>query len=726
MKAIGLRFVTSFAVVALTSGTFFLNAPTARADGSQLKSALDDYAAGKLEDALKKLTEYVASNPGDDEVYGVLRSVDETVKLRALAAGGESERLMRYLLDKAKPTVEVRKRDPERIKKLVDSALTGDIDVRRRAGLELAMSSGDYAVPYLLPHLADAEVSSVVNAMFAFHDIGAEAVLPLAEALTGSPDARQRKYVAALLGDLKDMRALPALRRAVEKDADADVKAKAADSIRRIRSNATGPMSAAASYVKLGQMYYAGEPVVISELDEVHNVWAWEGDGLVRYEVPAGIFGYVLAERHAAEALALEPGNLAARSLLVRATLAESLEARAMGDKAPEGAKGAWDLAASQGFDAASAALGEAVAQKNWDVAVEATRVVAATYGGQDLAGTAIEAALAAPERRVQYAAAVAALRMSPSKPFAGSQQVPALAAQAASETALRQVFVIDDMNESRNRMLQDLREGGYVVADESDGYRGVGRIQSTPTVDVVVVRADLGAAGALPSNKWKSTLAVLDELLVDARTKNMRLVVVVGGSAAEIEAKKAFLTTKYGEKIAAFVEEPLVATGYLPIVEAAVKKGELSKGGTAALSIAAEAADAFAAANSHCTAWDFKVAIDPLANNAQEGATDEIKLNAVRALGNLKAGGGAALAAILKSDAKEELKVAAAKALGQVLSRVPATGDEVDTLVASAKAGGAVGSAAMGALGQVKGVSGEALRSAYADHKLPLGKKGE
>ena len=723
MKAIGLRFATGFAAVALFGGTLFLAAPSAHADAGQLKAALDDYAAGKLEDALKKLQEYVATNPGDDEVYGVLRSVDETVKLRALAAGGESERLMRYLLDKSKPVVEARKRDPDRIKKLVDASLAGDIDTRRKAGLELALSSGDYAVPYLLPHLADADVEKVVNTIFAFHDLGSEAVLPLAEAMSSS-DARLRKYVAAVLGDLKDVRALPVLRRTVEKDADGDVKAKAADAINRIRPGGSA-MSASASYAKLGQMYYAGEPSVISEFDQVHNVWKWEGDALARYEVPSGVYAYVLAERSAAEALALDANNMAARSLLVRSLLAQMLEGRAMGDKAPEALKGASDLAASQGFDAASAALGDALAQKDWDVAVEACRLLSSTYGGQDLAGTALGNALGASERRVQYAAAIAALRMSPSKSFANSQQVPALAAQAASETALRQVFVIDDQDAARNKLLQDLREGGYVVAEESDGYRGVARLQAAPTCDVVVVRGDLGAATALPSAKWKSTLAVIDELLVDARTKNMRIVAVVGG--ADAEAKKAFLTAKYGEKIAGYVDEPLVATGYLPIIEAAVKKGELSKGGALALAVAADAADAFAMTDTHCSAWDFKVAIDPLANNAESGASDDVKMNSVHALGNLRSGGGAALAAILKSaDAKEELKVAAAKALGRVLANVPAVGDEVDALVASAKAGGAVGSAAMVALGRVKGISGDVIRSVYGDHKLEVGKKGE
>ena len=397
--------------------------PSAHADGSQLKSALDDYAAGKLEDALKKLTEYVASNPGDDEVYGVLRSVDETVKLRALAAGGERERLMRYLLDKAKPVVEAKKRNPDRIKQLVEQRPRGRHRRAPQGGARTRDGLGRLRRP-LPPARTSATPRSekVVNAMFALHDIGAEAVLPLAEALN-SGDARLRKYVAAVLGDLKDPRALPALRKAVEKDADGDVKAKAADSIRRIRPDGAAS-TAAASYVKLGQMYYAGEPSVISELDQVHNLWVWEGDALARYEVPAGLYNYVLAERHAAEALALDAGNLAARSLLVRATLAQALEGRAMGDKAPRGAQGRFGprrepgLRRRDSLRSATRSPRTRLGRRRRGRAAS----LAATYGGQDLAGTAIEQALSArPSGGCSTRRPIAALRMSPSKPFANS-----------------------------------------------------------------------------------------------------------------------------------------------------------------------------------------------------------------------------------------------------------------------------------------------------------------
>lgn len=722
MKATGLRIVTGIAAgVALVAGALFMS-PPAHADEAGLKAAFDDYAAGRMEDALKKLQEYVAANPGDDEVYRVLRVVDERVKIKALTAGGEHERLMRYLLEKAKPVVDARQRDPEMIKGLVEKSLSGDIDVRRRANLDLAARSGDYAVPYLLPALGDADPEKVVNAIFALQYIGSEAVQPLCAALS-SPDARLRGYICAVLGDIKDKRALPYLRRAAEKDADEGVKAKANAAIVKVGPGA-GAVSAAESFVRVGNLYYANDAAVLAEADEVHNLWRFEGDALVRYEVAGALLPYQLAQLHAWEALELQSDNLAARSLLVRSIVAQALEGRAMGEKAPEGLKDAMNVATSQGFDGASAALADALKAQNWDVAVECCGLVAATYGNQNLGNHPLSAALVAPERRVQYAAAIAALRMSPGA-FPNSDKVPALGAQAASETALRQVFVVDDHADARGKLLMDLREGGYVVAEESDGYRGVARAKAAPTLDVIVIRGDLGAAGEIPMHQFKSTLAAIDELTTDARTKNMRIVVVVGGPSAN--DTKTFLTTKYGDKIAGFIEEPLVGTAYLPIVQAAIEKGSIGKNQAAALGVAADAADAFASTNAGCGAWDYKVAVDPLANNATDGASDDIKMNSVRALGNLKAGGGAALASILKSaDAKEELKVAAAKALGGVLSRVAPTGDEIDALVASAKAGGVVGAAALQALGQAKGVSGDVLRGVFGDHKLEVGKKGE
>jgi HEAT repeat protein len=728
MKATCLRFGIGFlAGAAFLVGAAAIAPRTARADEAALKSALDDYAAGKWEDALKKLRDYVATNPGDDEVYRVLREVDDRLKVRILAQQGEHEILMRRLLDKARVTVEAKKRDPERIKQLVEQAINGDLDARRLAGLELARFSGAYAVPELLPHLGATDAEKVVNAIFAFHYLGSEAVLPLAEALQSS-DARLRGYVATVLGDLRDPAALPALRRAAATDADENVRNKAMASINKIRPGAA-PMSAAESYVRVGQRYYANSPGAVGDLGDVTSVWRWENDALVRYEVPQALYGFQLAEENAQDAIALEPGNLAARSLLVRSLLAQAAEAEVMKDGAPEplkgGAPGAWDLAVSQGYDAANAALADALEQHDWDVAVRAARLVGATYGRQDLMGSPLGRALDAPQQRVRYAAAVAALRMSPPGPFENSDKVPTIAAKAAAEVAMRQVFLIDDHDDVRSRMLVDLREAGYNVAHDGDGYRGVERLK-TATADVVIVRADLGAAATIPSNRWKSTMAVVDELLLDARTKAMRIVILVGGTAEMAEAQKATFTTMYGDKLAGYVVDNAAAASWLPTVEAAVKKGDMGADRERALKVAADAADAFAVTNSGCGAWDYKVAVEALSSAATDGQTPEIKLNAVRALGNLHVGGAGALATVLKGEGAEDLKVAAAKSLGMVLSRVQGTPEEVDALVAAAKAGGAVGSAAMQSIGMAIGVNPETVRQVYADHRLPVAKKGE
>src|SRR5262245_396468 len=263
MKATGLRWVGAFVMGAAFAVGGAMAAP-ASADKAALESAFEDYAAGKYDDALKKLNEYVASNPGDDEVYAVLRNVSETVKLRALAAGGDHERYMRYLLDKARPVVERTKRDPDAIKALVEQALSGEIDVRRRADLELATRNGDYAVPYLLPALGDADAGKVVNAMFALHAIGSEAVLPLSQVVMHSGDARLRGFAAAVLGDIRDARALPALRRAVEKDEDEGVKQKATAAISKIRPDASS-LSAADSFTRVGERYLANDPTTLAE-----------------------------------------------------------------------------------------------------------------------------------------------------------------------------------------------------------------------------------------------------------------------------------------------------------------------------------------------------------------------------------------------------------------------------------------------------------------------------
>ena len=133
MKAPRLRAgLVLLGIVVLLGG--ILGSAPAMAEGEDLTAALEDYAAGRYEAALEKLRTYVASNPGDDEVYAILRDVDEKVLLRVLAKQGEHERLMKYLLDKARPGATQTRMDPDEIQELVETAFGVRRHLQRLSG----------------------------------------------------------------------------------------------------------------------------------------------------------------------------------------------------------------------------------------------------------------------------------------------------------------------------------------------------------------------------------------------------------------------------------------------------------------------------------------------------------------------------------------------------------------------------------------------------------------
>lgn len=725
MKAARLR--VGFACltgIALLAGVL-LYPGTATADGDVLKAALEDYAASRYEEALGKLRAYVESNPDDEEVYGILREAEERVLLRALAKGGEHEKLVKYLLSKAQPAEKARMSDADEIGAKVQQAVTAQaIDVRRRAAVELR-AAGELAVPHLYPHLASEDAGTVVNAILALRQLHDDATLPLTETLA-SDDARVRSYAAAVLGDIGDPRAGPALQALADGDADEGVRAKAAKALGKIGGPA---MSAADQYVALGQRYYANDVALIASFDAVKNIWRWEDGALARYEVASYLYAFQMAEECAADALDLEPDNMGARSLLVRSLLAQKVEAdviAANGGEAPAALAGAFGLAASQSFAAATMALGACLEAEDWDVAVECCYLVAAVYANEDTHGHPLGQALVAPEKRVRYAAAISALRMSPKRGLPNSDKVSALAAQAASEGAIRQVLVIDDQEDTRSKLLMALAHGGYVAAGAPKGTFGVIRAKNAPTLDVIVVRADLGSGETIGSEWDKSSLMVVDELIADARTRDMRILILIGAmDASKADAIREHFQNKYQDKISGFVSAPIVESAVLSSVKAAAEADGLNADRERANTLAASAAGAFAEMDFSCASFDLSVAVEPLSTAATKGPTAAIRMNAVRALGNMRVGGADALLSVLTTGDSDELKAAAATALGAVLSKLDGTPEQIDALIGAARGDGDVAKAALGALGQVRNLTADQRRQVYKDHRLDVAKKG-
>ncbi len=713
-----------FVGVAVLLGTLLGPAP-AVAQEEDLQAALDDYAAGRYEEALEKLRTYVATNPGNDEVYAVLRDADEQVLLRALAKEGEHERLLKYLLSKARPVARERRIDPDELQELVYTAVNDEsLDRRREAAIKLT-AAGPLAVPALSAYLARSDANVVVNTMLALHRLGFAATAPLCELLEHE-SPRVRANTAAVLGDIRDALAAPALLRLKEKDEDENVRAKAVAALQKMGGVRAASIKAANAYTRLGERFLANDPTLVMDYGNMRDIWRFEDGSLVRYAVPAWLYPYQMAEEAALDALDLDPGNMSARSLLVLALLGQKVEADVVttaGGEAPEILGSVFDVAVSQGFDAATEALRQSLKNRDWDLAMEAMHLVEATYGNQPLGNHPLDAALKAPEKRVAYEAAITLLRMSPSCRLANAKDVASLAARAASEQAERQILVIDDKHVTRSRLLMDLAHAGYVSAATEHGAKGVSMAKMTPTLDVVIVRADLGDADdVIPSKRLLSSTMVIDELKHDVRTKDVRIVVLLEETLeAKVDALKEFFTEKYGDDLAGILTVPLDTTSAMEIVAEAAEASDLNPGRERANALAARAADAFAQTDFGCATFDLSIAVEPLAAAALEGPTAEVKLAAVKALGNIRKGGIDQLAEILSGDGEEELRAAAAAALGSVLSVMDGKPEAVDALIAAADGEGAVAEAALRALGSVKMMTPEQRREVFRAHRLAV-----
>lgn len=726
MGATRLRVVHGLALAIVLSfvGSAFWPG-TAWAEGDDLRAALDDYAAGRADEALDKLRAYVAGNPEQEEVYNIIRDVEQSLLLNAMAKGGEHEQLIKYLLRQSQPVEQGRLNDEDAIRDLVAQAVeSSDFDARRSAAMSLR-NAGARAVPHLVPHLASEDAAVVVNAILALRQIYTDATLPLVEALA-SDNARVRMYVASVLGHIADDRAKPALQHALT-DEDESVRAKAQGALAAM-GGASG--TAADAYAALGRRYYAREPGTVRAFADTMDVWRWEDGALARYEVAAWLYGAQMAEECAADALAIDPAHAGAASLLVRSILRQRAEADGLasrGEEAPESLGNAMTLAKGLGFQAASDALADSLETQDWDVAVAACDLVAATYGAEGLAGHPLSAALASAEQRVRFAAAIAALRMSPTTGFPNADKVAALAAQAASSGAIRQVLVIDDNETTRNKAVMALDAAGFVVGGEAKGFVGANRAKMAPTLDVIVIRANLGENGnTMPSKRMDSALMVIDELTRDARTRDMRIVVLLDeGSADKNAAVKEFLSNKYGEKVAAYLETPLVESVVASEVGAAAEAGDLGPDRDRANATAVLAANAFAATDTGCNVFDLSSAVAPLATAVTSGPTDEIRLAAVHALGNLRAGGGDALLGAL-TDGDDAMKVAAAAALGNVLSVLDGSEAQIAALIEAAGAEGDLGQAALKALGQVRNLTAAQRLDVFRRHRLPVAARAE
>jgi hypothetical protein len=433
-----------------------------------------------------------------------------------------------------------RARNPQEIARNI-AELTGTARGRLLATARLK-AAGEYAMPQLLEACLDrANPLRQGEAQRVVADLGRQSVIPLCAALVKMP-AAQQEQVADILGQIPWKTSLPFL-----SDVAATTKTDAVrDACRRaIAKIGASDASTADLYRSLAEAYYAQRPEVLSFPNEDFQLlWDYEpGAGLTMTAIRTPVFHEAMAMSLAERAMTLESASGAVNpdtlALWVASNFSREIDtpkgyvnpaypvAGAVGP-GQEPRRTAEYFAVAAGPDVSQRVLARAVDAKDTPLARRALAAVERTAGVTALASgpngrTPLVEALAYPNRRVQYEAALAIAAAQPNAEFPGADRVvPTLAGSVRGATQQFAAVVAADTEQYQiiRGVLQKL---GYTVMPQGRALADLAApIAESPAVDLLV------AAGL---NAERSAAAV-DEVRGTPKTAATPVVLLTGTDA--------------------------------------------------------------------------------------------------------------------------------------------------------------------------------------------------
>ncbi|MBS3735330.1 MAG: HEAT repeat domain-containing protein [Phycisphaerae bacterium] len=394
-----------------------------------------------------------------------------------------------------------RRSDPERINRAIE-LLAGDMD-NYTAGRNRLLTSGEYAVPYLIQTLMDPDISRTLRARVVniFAAIGKDAVRPLSVSLqTGDP--KLQEIFANALGQIEYPHAAPRLAELMTRDGVLPqvVEAARLALVRCAGEKALGKSPAELYYQLAEKYYYRAESLRADPRTATGNVWRWrEGLGLVHIEVPRPIFCDTYAQRMARLALEHDATYYAAVPLWLSAAFnAEANLPAGQTDplrRTTQPPARFYALASSPTY--LQAVVNRALDDRNTPVASAALKALVRIIGTESLldAKPLVEA-MTYPDRDVRFFAAVTLARANPQRSFEGSQMVLPILAGALRQPGHKIVLLICEDVEQRNVLKAHLRKTGYTVVESADAAQAMAAAQKYSGADAVVLGARPAARG--------------------------------------------------------------------------------------------------------------------------------------------------------------------------------------------------------------------------------------
>jgi len=679
---IGRNKRTAVAVLGLlTAGLFTTGLWTetafAQDAGNLLKDAVELKRRGKDAEANDKARAALAANPSSDEAYDIVRTTDVHVFLDLLKGGGDMEKAAARILRLSHQEEIERSQDAAAMRALVNRAVApgqSNLPDRMEAARELAAKHGEYAVPMLVEYLGTNDTHQRANAIMALRRIGGDAVSALAASLT-TGNQTQKDNVASLLQAMGDHRSEAA------------------------QARHAGDAGAAKAYMKLAKAYFGGDPQTLRNYDGTYAVWGAADGKLAKQDVPRFLYQYELAEQACYDALAVDAKMADARAMIALVSFAEIAAFENLADEAQqvESIQGAGKaLEGARGL-AASVGAGDLLRAMQLGMELGANGAVAhiaaalpGVWDGRKLdAGNALVEGLGNDDKVVRYASAMALAAIDPADGFPKSKEVGAVLGAAASETAVKQVLVIDTDSKNAMNVQRQLNKSGFHAVAATTGTGGLMMAKGANAFDAVVIRNRLADI---------TSFQVIDELARDFRTQNIKVVIMATGGKDGAGADFA------KREIAGYAPAGEDLVGTAKAVSAALEGagGDGPAGRANAQSIAAS--NAIAGAGS--AALGLGGAEAGLLQACGKGSADEVRLAALGALANVASGKaqGTLSAIVGRTENSGAIRAAACTALGRsVRGAAPARETFAALMGAMGDADMSVRTAAGGALGSAK-----------------------
>lgn len=459
---------------------------------------------GKFDLAADYLEGLLAKNPSEEDLVGLeerfgiasfLKLLNVPKWLEDPKADAETKKKAQDLVEKASAAVRKHLGDPGRIDKFIKN-LSASPEERSYAIAQLRRS-GAAAVPPLVAALVRSadNLDTRNQILSALPQLSKDAMPPLFAALDVNDPTLKLALIDALVRR-SELSAVPHLWYLAGSAKESPlVRQKAADALGQFLGLPPGKLpSSKAALAQEAEKYYQHRIPFVNPA--AVTVWRWDGKGLVSQTVPASTAEEYFGLRFARQALDLDPGYAPAQVMYLSIALDKGFERAGLDKPLAQGAPDVKELLSTVNPDLVYAVLQRGLTDRRTPVVLGAVRALgdlrdvrAAKSSGHG--ASALVQALNYPDRRVQFAAVEALLRIpAAASPAAPARVVEILRRTIATDSAAR--ALVADFNEDRGNALgAAVKAAGFEPVVVRSGREVLRRLNQAGDIDVVLIHAD-------------------------------------------------------------------------------------------------------------------------------------------------------------------------------------------------------------------------------------------